>query len=583
MSEITETNPFSIQKEEKPMKITIKHNDGSLYEHDLSLLTKPFDQMSNMDIVLAWIKARQLDKFLSEHMNVMDNRDDYDEINFNPRWGTFIEVDDDVLDAKNLITKVLRHKWEEENYRPGYVYSYRYMVHKIKQYGSNKGEGSVEIIEFVVSDISGTKTDEQARHRLMIEFNSYVATTSGSHYRKKWPYALMITRTKDGLRNMWVKVHGKKGQKFIFGTSYNAMANKKLVPISGRNSSVDIIGDKVYEYLHETTRYSDWLPIAKYLEAPADDIISPHVLHPFEIDMSLLYWIGGSTDVKAIVNKAYGKDGVTGVTKHMFGGRNNIDSIEKLQLAIWFARLLRDFPATVFNNIDLNMFLGEPVKYYDTEKLRKFFKTFGTRQHYIDEALAYASNNTDFALAQFSLAMDAVQAFKQIPNRAHRMAIVNHVKNNTMNFRDIHDYVNAEWQKIRHENKEIKGKKGSLHAQFMSKQEHWINNNIQMIVPTQTHDLVEWGAVQNNCIGTYAERIYLGDGLIVGFKDAQGNWIGHAEIGSDRSLRQLLGKHNKALAGKDRNAITEYLKTEFNIQIPTNFWGANEEEDHDIF
>lgn len=579
MSEITQ-NPFPIQKEEEPMKIMIRHTNGLLYEHNLSLLTKPFEQMSNMDIVLGWIKAYQVNKFLNENMNIMTNKNEYDGFNFNPRWETLIEVDDDVLDAKNLVTKFLDHQWNDENYRPGYMYSYRFMTQKIKQHGSKKGEGSVEIVEFVVSDLSAASCDESKKHRLLFEFNTYVATTSGSHYQKKWPYALMVTRTKDGLRNMWVRVRGKKGQKFIFGVSYGAMANKKLVPMTGRYASEDIVSVKLYEYLQDTTQFADWMPIAKYLEAPKDDIVSTHILHPFEIDMSMLYWIGGSNDVKAIVNKAYGKSGVTGVTKHMFGGRNNIDSIEKLQVAVWFARILRDFPATVFNNIDLNLFVGEPIRFYDTNKLSKFFKTFGTRQHYIDQACSFARNNPEPALTHFSFAIDAMMAFKQIPTRQHRMAIVNHVKNNTMSIHEIHNYVNAEWAKIRHENKKIKGRKGSIYEQFMAKQGHWINEKIQMISPTETHELVEWGAVQNNCIGTYAEHVYRGDSMIVGFKDTLGDWIGHAEIDTNRNLRQLLGKHNKPLAQEDRSAITKYLETDLNIQVPRSYWGSADELDY---
>lgn len=581
MDEITETNPFPVKKEQEPMKITIKHNDGSLHEYDLSLLTKPFEQMSNMDIVLGWIKAYQTKKFLNKNMNVLTNLDEHDGLKFNPLWKTLIEVDDDVLDAKNLDTKFIEHVWDDENYNPGYTYSYRCMVQKIKQNGPKEGEASAEIIEFVVSDISRAKTDEQAKHRLMIQFNTYAATTAGSHYQKKWPYALMITRTKDGLRNMWVRVHGKKGQKFIFGVPYGAMAKKKLVPMTSSRSGENIIAHMLYEYLQNTTKLADWMPIAKYLETSKDDVVSIQHLHPFKIDMSMLYWIGGSNDVKAIVNKAYGKSGVNGVTKQMFGGRNNIDSIESLKMAIWFARILRDFPATVFNNIDLNLFIGHEIRFFDINKLREFFKTFGAKQHYIDGACLYASRNPYYALEYFRVAIDAITAFKQIPTKQHRMAIVNNVKNNKLTVGQIHDYVNEEFAKIRHENRKIKGKKGSIYVELLAKQEHWINESIQMIVPTQTHDLVEWGAAQNNCIGTYANRVYNGETMVVGFKDNLGNWIGHAEINPDRILRQLLGKYNKPLEDKDRKAITKYLKDDFNVDIPTSYWGGrgNDEDE----
>lgn len=578
MDEITQ-NPFPIQKEKEPMKVIIRHKNGVLYEHNLSVFTTPFEQMSNMDIVLGRIKAMEILQFMDQNMNVLTNRDEYHGPNFNPRWETFLEVDDDLLDAKNLLTKFMEHVWQNENYNPGYMYSYRCVVQKIKQHGSKKGQGAIEIAEFLVSEMSGTKDDENAKHRLMIEFNTYTATTSGAHYQKKWPYALMITRTPDGLRNMWVRVRGKKGPKFIFGTTYSAMATKKLIPSTGRYSSDNILAARIQEYLQDTTRFQDWMPIAKYLESEPSDFFNTHNLHPFGIDMSMLHWIGGSTDVKAIVNKAYGKDGVVGVTKHMFGGRNNINSMAGLRVAIWFARALRDFPATVLNEVDLSSFNTSRINSFNPDTMRKFFATFGTKHSYLREFLCIEKNPMVSRFAAMSMIEDTMRTLKYIPTKRHRQAIVHHIKNNTMSIEEIHDYITIEYAKVERENKEIKGKKGSIYADFMAKQGHWINEKVQMVVPTHTHDLIEWGAVQNNCIGTYGDRVYSGETMIVGFKDTLGSWLGHAEIGSDRSLRQLLGKHNMSLESETRKSITKYLETELNIGIPTSYWGARDNDE----
>ena len=578
MDEITQ-NPFPVRKETEPMKFTIKDNHGALYEYDLSILAKPFDEMSNMDLVLAWIKAHQMKNLFDKTLNVLYNDDEYGTIDFVPNWKPAIQVDDNVLDAKLLVDKFFKKDfqnsstWENENYSPAYMYSYRILQPKIKKHGRKEGQGSVEIVEFLVSDLGGKSEDENKKHRLLIEFNTYAANTSGSHYQKKWPYAMMITRTKDGLRIMWVRVRGEKGHKFIFGATYSKMENKGLVPSVGRYASQNPIPTAIIEYLQNTTKFSDWMPIAKYITPPKDDIVNEGMLHPFEIDMSMLYWIGGSTDVKAIVNKAYGKSGVAGVTKHMFGGRNNIDSIEKLRIAIWWARALRDFPSTVFNSIDLNMFVGEPVKYYSEAEIQKFFKIFGTKQSYIDALLLRVQCAPDVAFSTIGHAQDTVRMMKLITRRQHRTAIINHVKNNSMTIEEIHDFVNIEYSKIRQENKELK--KNDFHKKFLKHQETWINDDIQVIVPTQTHDLVEWGATQNNCIGSYGEIVFRGDAMIIGFKDRESNWIGHAEITSSMELRQLLGKHNVALEQEHRESIVEFLKNELNINVPSYYWGAN--------
>jgi hypothetical protein len=151
-----------------------------------------------------------------------------------------------------------------------------------------------------------------------------------------------------------------------------------------------------------------------------------------------------------------------------------------------------------------------------------------------------------------------------------------------MNVQEIHDFVTAEFNKIKTENKKLtKTKFYKTFAEFDGK---WIAEGIQMIVPKMTHDLVEWGATQNNCIGSYADRVYGGGTIIVGFKDIQGQWIGHAEIQNDVAyigtlevpisggMTQLLGKHNQPLLEETRKPIVKFLKDELNVKM-NNYWG----------
>lgn len=549
-------NPFPIRKEPEPMKLTIKHKNGEIFEYDLSLLNKPIEEMSNMDYVLAWIKAHEVETVLRRNTNVITN---VAFLGFEaPRVETFVEVNDEVLDAKLLVDKFLKNQLsQEKNYHPGYMYSYKFFRGK---HGLTKSKA--EIIEMLVSDIAERSNNEDAKQRFMISFNSYVANTAGSHYKKKWPYALMVNRTNDGLRAMWVRVNGKKGHKFVFGTSYSSMSAQKFVPKE--------LEQDVYRYLTSSTTLGDWLPIMKYMN---QEYYSNHVttsIHPFGITMSNLYWIGGSTDVKAIVNKAYGKSGVEGVTKHMFGGRNNIDSFVKLELAIWFARVLRDFPATIFNEIELDnntevFHIGE-IKDY-----QKFFKIFGVREHYIQEMNAKMRNKL-FDGYEIVQCPDTVRIMKLITNKEHRNAIINHVKNNTMSFTDVHNFVSSEYAKIRQQNKQVE--KTAFTNKFLKHQGAWVSDEIQMIVPTESHELIEWGAVQNNCIGSYGSLVAAGESMIVGFKDADGQWIGHAEVSKQMKLNQLLGKHNKTLEDKDRSVIVEFLQDKVGVDITSSYWGS---------
>ena len=179
-------------------------------------------------------------------------------------------------------------------------------------------------------------------------------------------------------------------------------------------------------------------------------------------------------------------------------------------------------------------------------------------------------------------AVDAAHMFTQIKSRTHRTAIKQHVTRSRMNVEQIHDFVNQEYNKIRTENKKLpKNKFSKAFAEFDGK---WIAEGIQMITPKMTHDLVEWGAIQNNCIGSYADRVYNNHTIIIGFKDIEGEWIGHAEIQNDVAyigtlevpisggMTQLLGKHNQPLAKETRKPIVEFLKNKLNVKM-NNYWG----------
>lgn len=563
MSKIFEKNPFPMKKEEEPMKISVKNDDGTIMEYDLSILSKPKEEMSNMDIVLAWVKARRGREILYKNNSMMINGSYVNE--------EFVYQNPQVVALMNMIDDFTA-KTDQENYNPSCMYSWRMFTEKFKYSEEARAEvGSIETTEMLAYDMSGRSSDETKKHRILIEFNTYTASTSGSHYQKRWPYGLMITRTPNGLRAVWIRLRGKKGHKFVFGQGYVQMAHNGFVP--GSNSQMDkdaqVIALRLHEYLMNTTSIGSWLPIAKYMNNVRPSSVEHYRIHPYNITQSDIYWIGGSTDVKEIVNKAYGKNGVEGVTKKMFGGRNNISTLKKLRTAIMLARCLRDFPNTVFNDINLNANGWSSIVDSDIDPniIRQFFQKFGAHERYLYSKEQYHEYSGDVIPREqmFFVIHDTMRMFKLIRNRTMRQAIVNHVRNHKMDAVEVHDFIDAELRKVETENQPIPTTK--FRKLCKSFDQKWVADDVQMIYANQTHDLIEWGATQNNCIGSMGVGYVMNHGsTIIGFKNKNGNWIGHAEIREGR-LVQLLGKDNRRLEKEVRSKIGQFMRDELNVTI----------------
>ena len=264
-----------------------------------------------------------------------------------------------------------------------------------------------------------------------------------------------------------------------------------------------------------------------------------------------------------------------GVTKKIFGDINKIKTLDDLRGAIGLLQIVRGFNPQVLEKLDLSI-VARYMRFNSNPLARKHFKSFFRHFGYKDEYLLqmFAIEKQDeygFPMGNHNgqHAVDAAHMFTQIKGRNHRTAIKQHVARSRMNVEQIHDFVNVEYNKIRTENKKLP--KTSFWKTFAAFDGKWIAEGIQMIVPKMTHDLVEWGAVQNNCIGSYADRVYAGTTMIIGFKNIEGEWIGHAEVKKDLYISQLLGKHNQALSQEDYLAITTFLKRELNQNPSTVF------------
>lgn len=98
-----------------------------------------------------------------------------------------------------------------------------------------------------------------------------------------------------------------------------------------------------------------------------------------------------------------------------------------------------------------------------------------------------------------------------------------------------------------------------------------IGNNIEVVVPTNTHMVTEWGMTQGHCIGSYARQAARGETILLGFW-RDGDWVGHCSIERRRCV-QLLAKFNAHLQGPDREAILNWMVMVKLIDRAETGWG----------
>ena len=587
-----EKNPFPIQKEVEPMKLIIQTKKGTLEQYNLWFANMDPAEMDSMDLAKAILDITQIKAVMSraelDHhlstMTMVGNDRSFPRVRVSMQTpSNKIEVieslaliNDGYLDARNAITK-FNEKVDklgllgsgEDDFSPLHAYSTRVVnkgsrtrrALKFEQTYGDEYEDSklfdyVSINEMYVSEMPGEKAG------WIVEFKTATINTRGQHYEKKWPGVLFMNKTDNGYRLMW---KNKKTGAPIWGLGYSQMTRKKLVPMDA------VIEITLLGLRDQLIKEEDVLKILKYM--PTEYGSTSSGLYPNGITQSDIYWIGGEMSTKKILNKAYMNH--HGVTKKIFGDINKIKTLDHLRGAISLLIIARGFNPQVLEKLDLDI-VCHWMRYNSNPVMRKRFKAFFRDFGYKDEYLLQLFTNKydhDANRLFFSgqYVVDAAHMFTQIKGRNHRTAIKQHVARSRMNVEQIHDFVNLEYNKIKTENKKLPNMP-FLRA-FAAFDGKWIAEGIQMVTPKMTHDLVEWGAVQNNCIGSYADRVYNNQTIIIGFKDVEGQWIGHAEIQNNAAYRgfggmtQLLGKHNQPLLEETRKPIIKFLKDELNVEI----------------
>jgi hypothetical protein len=273
---------------------------------------------------------------------------------------------------------------------------------------------------------------------------------------------------------------------------------------------------------------------------------------------------------------------------------------QELQAAIVLVRMFKLFPREFFDNVDISWvvtdtergknwvatdadkdrqaswdeYFNHKTKRYHVDAIvnvtteeinhfNKFFKTFGFRNSTIKWYQGYLAQTLGDTRYHVDIVVDTMNSWKKIPLGNARKTIVAHVKQQKMNPEETHNFVIAEARKYAQVERKTPNTK--LINSFNGKE---VLSGVILVAPKTTHDLVEWGAAQNNCIGTaYNESVANRECYIIGFKDKDTNeWIGHARLTKDYHVEELRGKHNAEL----EQAMDKNIRKWMNLNLTTN-------------
>ena len=415
-------------------------------------------------------------------------------------------------------------------------------------------------------------------------------------HRRNFNHIVIVTKTPSGVR-MLVKDTKTKAVKWGQSLEQQKEFGKLHV------HEIGMITQHIIQMLEGMYSQKDVMPIAEYLpkvESETNYAISTpafNQLHDFNArDM---YWINGRTSLVDILNRAYGKTGQEGLTKNAFGGMKKLKNFQELQAAIVLVRMFKLFPREFFDNVDISWvvtdtelgkkwvatdadkdrqaswdeYFNHKSKRYHVDKIvnvtteeinhfNKFFKTFGFRNSTIKWYQGYLAQTLGDTRYHVDIVVDTMNSWKKIPLGNARKTIVAHVKQQKMNPEEIHNFVIAEARKYAQVERKTPNTK--LINSFNGKE---ILSGVIFVAPKTTHDLVEWGAAQGNCIGTaYNERVANKECYIIGFKDKDTNeWIGHARLTKDYHVEELRGKYNNEL----EPAMDKNIRKWMNLNLTT--------------
>ena len=364
------------------------------------------------------------------------------------------------------------------------------------------------------------------------------------------------------------------------GLRYFVSANKKIYwgglrvhqafkSVGMRHSWYASYGTELFQkYLEGRYAVNEFYPeLQYYRQSPIKPAISiADTANPF-----LIRGLTGKRGAKAILNSIYSPKGEKFLSKSTFGGLGEIRDLTTLVNAMLTVKALRgfgpDFLAKMLRPITIPVTYDLPGAIKASGEVQRFFAMFGATEKTFGMLCPngtvgdYEVDSTTYWDMKESLRM-----FQQITSRRIRSAVRAHLRGHNMTMSDLHDYISGELAKMEQVNMPID-------VPELTAFEGVVNDEIVCVVPKWTHDLVQWGAEYNICIGSYCDFVRNGETYCLGFKKPDGRFWGFAEVKRNRELYQLLGKHNSNLPDEPRRAIEDYLKAK-GVTIREGYWGA---------
>jgi len=379
-------------------------------------------------------------------------------------------------------------------------------------------------------------------------------------FKKEFQHVLLVNETIDGVRLMWTNNKTK--------TPCWGMADTHIKEFSGilwRSPLSWAISD-TYMLLQSIYPPSKVMPILQYVKP---DKTVRHALPGLQLygigqrNLKVLSaWRNEGQNIKNLLNTVYGKSGIDGLSKNAFEGLEHIKTLDQLGVALGIVRSFKLLPSAFFDMVPHTFSIIHDLQSLDLNKeISVFVKTFVHNKETGISSKKLMGDITDVMRTDPRdlryLLVDSVNMFKQIPRGNARRIVINHIRDQKLGLTDLHDYLVIESLKYQGLNRKLSYPKilKEFHNQV-------ILPNITFHIAEDTHTLAEWGGIQNNCIGTYGDRVMDKTIYVVGFKDAiTKHWIGHASL-TPRAfeITQLLGKHNTRLEDDLNHSINKWIK-----------------------
>lgn len=205
---------------------------------------------------------------------------------------------------------------------------------------------------------------------------------------------------------------------------------------------------------------------------------------------------------------------------------------------------------------------------------------------YKDFLYNYRKNNTEKRFVNQLITtrdsyyiLDACNLFKTIKSKMKDYNV-----DYSRSIRELHDILSRDYNKLRHENKQIKS------CSKIAKIFKDVNiNNITYRMPKETDELIKVGAFMDICVGGYGERaVNRSCYIVVGYNsdDKPVTCIELRKSGSNFTLEQVKKRNNRTAKDSERNALLKIFEDN-KVEVITNDlsenrWNKLEEDDSEI-